>query len=118
MRQFEMIQIALARPEKLRLPARNRRQVLRRPGGYERRKACTDHDTKYTSSTWGSLARWLRRILGAAIIGLIAFGWWINHIPARAVRSPTLRASSHWADGCNRASAKSAPPACGLSRFS
>ena len=39
-----------------------------------------------TSSTWGSLARWLHWILGAAIIGMIAFGWWMNHIPARPDR--------------------------------
>jgi cytochrome b561 len=39
-----------------------------------------------TSSTWGSLARYLHWLLGAAIIGMIAFGWWMNHIPARPDR--------------------------------
>jgi cytochrome b561 len=39
-----------------------------------------------TSSAWGSPARWLHWSLGAAIIGLIAFGWWMNHIPARGDR--------------------------------
>ena len=39
-----------------------------------------------TSSSWGSLARWFHWLLGAAIIGLIAFGWWMNHIPARPDR--------------------------------
>ena len=39
-----------------------------------------------TSSTWGSLARSLHWILGAAIIGMIAFGWWMNHFPARPDR--------------------------------
>jgi cytochrome b561 len=39
-----------------------------------------------TSSTWGSLARCLHWLLGAAIIGMIAFGWWMNHIPARPDR--------------------------------
>ena len=39
-----------------------------------------------TSSTWGSPARWLHWLLGAAIIGMIAFGWWMNHIPARPDR--------------------------------
>ena len=33
-----------------------------------------------------SPARWLHWSLGAAIVGLIAFGWWMNHIPARPDR--------------------------------
>lgn len=39
-----------------------------------------------TSSNWGSVARWLHWILAAAILGMIAYGWWMNHIPARADR--------------------------------
>jgi cytochrome b561 len=39
-----------------------------------------------TSSTWGGLARGLHWVLGVAIIALIAFGWWMNHIPARPDR--------------------------------
>ncbi len=42
-----------------------------------------------TSSTWGSLARWFHWFLGAAIISMIAFGWWMNHIPARPDRFVT-----------------------------
>jgi cytochrome b561 len=39
-----------------------------------------------TRSSWGSLARWFHWILGIAIIGMIAYGWWMNHFPARADR--------------------------------
>jgi cytochrome b561 len=39
-----------------------------------------------TSSTWGSISRWLHWALGAAIIGMLAYGWWMNHIPARPDR--------------------------------
>jgi len=39
-----------------------------------------------TSASWGSLTRCLHWLLGAAIIGMIAFGWWMNHIPGRPDR--------------------------------
>lgn len=39
-----------------------------------------------TKSSWGSLSRWLHWGLGLAIIGMIAYGWWMNHIPARPDR--------------------------------
>jgi cytochrome b561 len=39
-----------------------------------------------TTSSWGSISRWFHWILGTAIIGMIAYGWWMNHIPARADR--------------------------------
>src|SRR6478752_6446798 len=39
-----------------------------------------------TPSSWGSLTRALHWGLGLAIIGMIAFGWWVNHIPARPDR--------------------------------
>jgi cytochrome b561 len=39
-----------------------------------------------TTSSWGSVSRWFHWILGAAIIGMLAYGWWMNHIPARADR--------------------------------
>jgi cytochrome b561 len=39
-----------------------------------------------TTSSWGSLARGLHWVLAAAIIGMIGFGWWMNHIPARPDR--------------------------------
>ena len=39
-----------------------------------------------TSTQWGSLSRWFHWVLGVAIIGMIAYGWWMNHIPARADR--------------------------------
>jgi cytochrome b561 len=39
-----------------------------------------------TTSSWGSVARWLHWMVGAAIIAMLAYGWWMNHIPARADR--------------------------------
>jgi cytochrome b561 len=39
-----------------------------------------------TSNGWGSVSRWLHWILALAIIGMIGFGWWMNHIPARPDR--------------------------------
>lgn len=39
-----------------------------------------------TNTGWGSVARWLHWILALAIIGMIGFGWWMNHIPARPDR--------------------------------
>src|SRR4051794_2607433 len=47
MQQFGMIQIALARPESYDFRPVTDAQAPCRPGGSERRKACTDHDTKY-----------------------------------------------------------------------
>ena len=39
-----------------------------------------------TSSSWGSVARWFHWSLGAPIFGMLAYGWWMNHIPARPDR--------------------------------
>jgi cytochrome b561 len=39
-----------------------------------------------TTSNWGSIARWFHWFLGATIIGMVAYGWWMNHIPARPDR--------------------------------
>jgi cytochrome b561 len=39
-----------------------------------------------TVKSWGSLSRAFHWVLGIAIIGMIAYGWWLNHIPARADR--------------------------------
>ena len=39
-----------------------------------------------TTASWGSVARWFHWILGVAIIGMLAYGWWMNHIPARPDR--------------------------------
>jgi cytochrome b561 len=39
-----------------------------------------------TVKSWGSLSRWFHWVLGVAIIGMIAFGWWMNHFPARPDR--------------------------------
>jgi cytochrome b561 len=39
-----------------------------------------------TALSWGSVSRWFHWILGTAVIGMIAYGWWMNHFPARADR--------------------------------
>jgi cytochrome b561 len=39
-----------------------------------------------TTSSWGSLARAFHWVLGLTIIGMLALGWWMNHIPARPDR--------------------------------
>ena len=39
-----------------------------------------------TPSSWGSLARAFHWGLGITIIGMIAYGWWMNHFPARPDR--------------------------------
>lgn len=39
-----------------------------------------------TTSSWGSAARAFHWIIGFTIIGMLAFGWWMNHIPARPDR--------------------------------
>ena len=42
--------------------------------------------TGNTKSSWGTIARLFHWVLGVAIIGMIAYGWWMNHFPARADR--------------------------------
>jgi cytochrome b561 len=39
-----------------------------------------------TKSSWGSVARSFHWILGVTILGMVAYGWWMNHIPARPDR--------------------------------
>lgn len=39
-----------------------------------------------TTSSWGSAARVFHWIIGLTIIGMLAFGWWMNYIPARPDR--------------------------------
>ncbi len=39
-----------------------------------------------TTSGWGSVSRWFHWVLGVLIIGMLAYGWWMNHFPARADR--------------------------------
>jgi cytochrome b561 len=39
-----------------------------------------------TALRWGIVSRWFHGILGIAIVGMIAYGWWMNHIPARPDR--------------------------------
>jgi cytochrome b561 len=37
-----------------------------------------------TASTWGIVSRWFHWVLAIAIASMIAYGWWMNHIPPRA----------------------------------
>lgn len=39
-----------------------------------------------TPAGWGIVSRWFHWILGAAIIGMIAYGFWMDRFPARADR--------------------------------
>jgi cytochrome b561 len=39
-----------------------------------------------TALSWGSVSRWFHWILGVAILGMIGFGWWMNHAAARGDR--------------------------------
>jgi cytochrome b561 len=38
------------------------------------------------NSAWGSVSRAFHWGLGITIIGMIAYGWWMNHVPARPDR--------------------------------
>jgi cytochrome b561 len=39
-----------------------------------------------SNTNWGSVSRLFHWGLGLVIIGMIAYGWWMNHFPARADR--------------------------------
>ena len=39
-----------------------------------------------TTKSWGSVARAFHWIVGLTILGMLAYGWWMNHIPARPDR--------------------------------
>jgi cytochrome b561 len=39
-----------------------------------------------TGKSWGSVSRLFHWGLGVLIIGMLAYGWWMNHFPARADR--------------------------------
>jgi cytochrome b561 len=52
--------------------------------GWDIRKFSGTDMIRNTRTGWGSVARWFHWGLALAIIGMIAFGWWMNHIPARA----------------------------------
>ena len=63
--------------------------ALDRPGRYQKAAIMRDWAKdmiRNTASSWGSVSRWFHWILGIAIIGMIAYGWWMNHFPARADR--------------------------------
>src|SRR5262249_37176217 len=54
--------------------------------GAATKKRAVQGMTGNTKSTWGAVSRWFHWILGLAIIGLIAYGWWMNHMTARPDR--------------------------------
>jgi cytochrome b561 len=63
--------------------------ALDQPGRYQKAAIMRDWAKdmiRNTASNWGSVSRWFHWILGIAIIGMIAYGWWMNHFPARADR--------------------------------
>lgn len=39
-----------------------------------------------TTTNWGVLARAFHWVLGIAILGMLAYGWWMNHLAARPDR--------------------------------
>jgi cytochrome b561 len=45
-----------------------------------------DNMLNNTTRSWGKVARVFHWVLGVAIIGMIAYGWWMNNFPARADR--------------------------------
>jgi cytochrome b561 len=45
-----------------------------------------DNMLNNTTRSWGKVARAFHWVLGVVIIGMIAYGWWMNNFPARADR--------------------------------
>jgi len=39
-----------------------------------------------TDTSWGSISRLFHWVAGFVIIGLLAYGWWMNHMAARPDR--------------------------------
>lgn len=39
-----------------------------------------------TTRSWGSVSRWFHWGLGVVVIGMLGYGWWMNHIAARPDR--------------------------------
>lgn len=56
------------------------------PGGDELEADGAGRMIRNTKSSWGSVARGFHWVLAVAIIGMIGFGWWMNHFPARPDR--------------------------------
>jgi cytochrome b561 len=79
-----MIQVALPMTESYQnTPFRTRDRFGRQAG---RAFGVAQGMIRNTISGWGSVSRWLHWILGTMIIGMLAYGWWMNHFPARADR--------------------------------
>jgi cytochrome b561 len=54
--------------------------------GWAAKKGIRQGMTGNTKSSWGTISRSLHWILGLAIIGMIAYGWWMNHYSPRVDR--------------------------------
>jgi cytochrome b561 len=79
-----MIQMALAVTERYQgASLRTRAEPLDRHAGIP---GAAPRMIRNTTSSWGGAARWFHWLLAAVIIGMLAFGWWMNHIAARPDR--------------------------------
>lgn len=74
------------------IPKRARKHRLRALANYAFRvRTNLIHPASYlmlndSKRAWGKVSRALHWFLGVLIIGMIAYGWWMNHIPARPDR--------------------------------
>src|ERR1700722_16471935 len=80
-----MIQFVLPRPGGYQGSPRAGRTRLLRPATSPEIARGNDM-IRNTASGWGSVSRWFHWILGASVIRMIAYGWWMNHVPPRADR--------------------------------
>jgi cytochrome b561 len=80
-----MIQIALARAESYQDAPSQPPPGPLQTGRPDCPEAAPDM-IRNTALSWGSLARAFHWVLGITIIGMIAYGWWMNHFPARPDR--------------------------------
>ncbi len=78
-----MIQIASVMPEGYQDTWFRR---VQRPIPRKKLQEAAQNMIRNTISNWGSVSRWFHWVLAAIIIGMLAYGWWMNHIPARGDR--------------------------------
>jgi cytochrome b561 len=69
----------------LQMRTKSQNKIPGRPAGRQSREA-GENMIRNTSSSWGNLSRAFHWVLGFTIIGMLAYGWWMNHIPARPDR--------------------------------
>jgi cytochrome b561 len=80
-----MIQFVLPQPGGYQGSPRAERTRLPRAGHIAVNRKRQRHDSKY-GFRLGQHSRWFHWILGASVIGMIAYGSWMNHVPPRADR--------------------------------